>query len=68
MSSSTVTITNCSKQMIPLSVMPPNGDFYVHGQNIYLGPGKSTTIPESYLNQEQIKNLQQARRITRRKG
>lgn len=62
----TATITNISKQMIPLAIAPPNGDFYVHGQSVYLSPGRATQLPISYLNEDQISNLQKARRITRR--
>lgn len=56
-----IRIYNSSKQMIPLNICPPKGDFYYHTQNIYLAPGKSTRLPRSYINEDQVKNLQQNR-------
>lgn len=53
-----VVIANRSKQLIVIEACPPNGDFYLHRQNIYLRPNKSMTIGESYINENQIRNLQ----------
>lgn len=60
---SNVRIYNRSKQMLPIQVFPKNGDFYLHSQNIYLKPGKYTTLPKSYLNMNQINNLQANRML-----
>jgi hypothetical protein len=58
-----VQIYNCSRQMIPLSVRPPGGDFFLHEQTIYLRPGKTVRLPKSFLNEPQIANLTSKRMI-----
>ena len=58
-----VRLYNCGKQMIPVQVKPPKGDFYLHEQTVYLRPGKTVKLPKSYLNQAQIRNLQANRQI-----
>ena len=49
-------ITNRSRQMIPLQVRPPKGDFFYEEHQIRLNPGKTVTLPKRYLNQAQIEN------------
>lgn len=58
-----VQIYNCSKQMVPISVRPPAGDFFLHEQTIYLNPGKTVRLPKSFLNESQISNLTSKRII-----
>ena len=58
-----VQIYNCSKQMIPVSVRPPGGDFFLHEQTIYLRPGKTVRLPKNFLNESQIANLTAKRMI-----
>lgn len=58
-----VQLYNCSKQMIPISVRPPGGDFFLHEQTIYLRPGKTVRLPKSFLNDSQIANLTTKRMI-----
>jgi hypothetical protein len=52
-----VQLYNSSKQMIPISVKPPGGDFFLHEQTIYLAPGKTVRLPKNFLNDSQIANL-----------
>ena len=52
-----VQLYNCSRQMIPISVRPPGGDFFLHEQAIYLRPGKVVRLPKNFLNESQITNL-----------
>ena len=52
-----VQLYNCGKQMIPIAVRPPGGDFFLHEQTIYLEPGKTVRLPKSFLNESQITNL-----------
>jgi hypothetical protein len=59
-----VRLYNRSKQLIPIEVCPPGGDFFMHRQQIQLRPGKHVTLPKSYLNEKQITNLQKKRFIT----
>ena len=59
----TVQLYNCSKQMIPVSVRPPGGDFFLHEQTIYLRPGKNVRLPKSFLNESQIRNLTSKRML-----
>jgi len=49
-------ITNRSKQMIPIQVCPPKGDFFYEEHQIRLNPGRTVTLPKKYLNQAQIEN------------
>jgi len=51
-----VMITNTCRQMIPLQVKPPKGDFYYEEHQIRLNPGQSVTLPTRYLNLSQIEN------------
>lgn len=52
-----VRVYNRGKQMIPLNVRPPKGDFYLHEQQVHLRPGKSVTLPKEHLRMEQVTNL-----------
>lgn len=52
-----IRIYNNSKQMIPLQVKPPAGDFYLHEQQITLQPGKDVTLPKDHILEDQINNL-----------
>lgn len=56
--SNTVTLYNCSEQVIPLQVQTPNGDFYLGQQQIRLAPGKQVDLPASHVLDHQIVNLQ----------
>jgi hypothetical protein len=58
-----VQIYNCSNQMVPISVRPPRGDFFLHEQTIYLQPGKNVRLPKSFLNDSQIANLTTKRKL-----
>jgi hypothetical protein len=58
-----VQIYNSSRQMIPISVRPPGGDFFLHEQTIYLRPGKTVRLPKSFLNDSQMSNLTTKRMI-----
>ena len=58
-----VQIYNSSRQMIPIVVRPPGGDFFLHEQTIYLRPGKTVRLPKSFLNDSQITNLTAKRMI-----
>jgi hypothetical protein len=58
-----VQIYNSSRQMIPISVRPPGGDFFLHEQTIYLRPGKTVRLPKSFLNDSQVSNLTTKRMI-----
>jgi hypothetical protein len=51
------TIYNRSKQMIPIQVAPPGGDFYLSEQQVHLRPGKTVQVAKSHLRWEQIQNL-----------
>jgi D-lyxose ketol-isomerase len=53
-----IVITNRGKQMIPIQVKPPNGDFFYEEHQIRLNPGKSITLPKHFLNWAQIENCQ----------
>lgn len=52
-----VRIYNRGKQTIPIQVRPPNGDFYLHEQQVYLQPGKSVMLPKDHLLMDQVTNL-----------
>jgi len=54
--STDVVITNRSRQMIPLQVRPPKGDFFYEEHQVRLNPNKSVTLPKTYLNWAQIEN------------
>lgn len=51
-----VLITNRSRQMIPLQVRPPSGDFYYEEHQVRLLPGRSVLLPKQFLNTSQIEN------------
>jgi len=51
-----VMISNCSRQMIPLQVRPPKGDFFYEEHQVRLNPGKSVTVLRRWLNMAQIEN------------
>lgn len=53
----TIRIHNTSKQMIPLQVKPPAGDFYLHEQQVRLYPNKDVVLPKDHVLEEQITNL-----------
>lgn len=53
-----VMIYNKSTQTLGIDSCPPNGDFYLHRQQIQLRPKKHVKMPKSYLNEKQITNLQ----------
>lgn len=53
-----ITINNRSKRKISLQVKPPDGDFFLDEQQVHLAPGRTVTLPEEYVNLDQIKNLQ----------
>lgn len=53
-----IRIANISKQMVPIQLRSPNGDFYTHEHQIRLDPGcQPISIPKSHLFMEQITNL-----------
>ena len=52
-----IRIYNSSKQMIPIQVKPPAGDFYLHEQQIQLYPGRDVTLPKDHVIEDQISNL-----------
>lgn len=56
--SDTIIVYNSSKQSIPLSVRPPDGEFYSSEQQITLMPGKQVSLLRSHVNIDQINNLQ----------
>jgi len=52
-----VIVVNRSRQMIPLQVRRPGGDFYHEEHQIRLKPGESSSpLPKRYLNWAQIEN------------
>ncbi len=53
-----VRIYNNSKQMIPLQVRAPGGDFFTSEQQVRVMPGKDVLLPKSHLRSDQIENLQ----------
>ena len=53
---SDVVITNRCRQMIPIQVRPPKGDFFYEEHQIRIQPGKSVTMPKHFLNWAQIEN------------
>ena len=53
-----VVITNRTKQMIPIQVRQPEGDFFYHEHQIRLDPAKTVSLPKRYLNWAQIENCQ----------
>ena len=53
----TVKVYNRSKQMIPLQVREPKGDFYISERQIQLMPGKEVLLPASHVMRDQLDNL-----------
>ena len=53
-----VRLLNTSHQLLRLQVKPPEGDFYLHEQQVCLRPGQDAMLPKDHLRLEQIKNLQ----------
>ncbi len=53
-----VRIYNNSKQMIPIQLSAPGGDFYTSEQQVRLVPKADVQLPKSHLRMEQIENLQ----------
>jgi len=54
-----VTITNCSKQLIPIHLDAPKGvDFYLGAQDFRLGPGQSFKFKTTRLRKAQVERLQ----------
>jgi len=52
-----VRIYNKGRQTLPIQVRPPQGDFYLHEQQVHLHPGKSVLLPKDHLRMEQVTNL-----------
>lgn len=50
-------ITNRVKQIIPIQVRKPDGDFFAEEQQFRIQSGKSVDLPKRYLNMAQIENL-----------
>jgi len=51
-------VYNNSKQMIPIQVRTPGGDFYTSEQQVRILPGKDVLLPKNHLRRDQIENLQ----------
>lgn len=52
-----IRIYNSGKQVIPLQVKPPKGDFFLHEQQVRIMPGKSVLLPKDHVLMDQVKNL-----------
>jgi hypothetical protein len=52
-----VRIYNNSKQMIPLQVRTPGGDFFTSEQQVRIMPGRDVLLLKSHLRSDQIENL-----------
>ena len=53
-----IRLYNSSKQMIPIQVRVPGGDFYRSEHQVRLNPGNDVQLPKSHLRADQIENLQ----------
>lgn len=53
-----IRIYNSSKQMIPIQLRAPGGDFYTSEQQVRLNPKTDVQLPKSHLRMDQIENLQ----------
>ena len=54
-----ITISNCSKQLVPIHLNAPKGvDFYVGAQDYRLYPGKMFTFKKDRLRMQQVERLQ----------
>lgn len=60
---SIIRLMNIGKQTIPLEVKPEGGDFYTDRSTVYLHINKVVDLPKSFLNMDQINNLQKRRHI-----
>jgi hypothetical protein len=56
-------ITNASKQMIPVQVRRPNGDFFLEERQVRIPAGRSVTLPTDHLMPAQIENLKVKRQL-----
>lgn len=56
----TCRILNVSQQVIALQVKQPNGDFFIHEQQVRLNPGGHALLPKSHLNESQVENLKRS--------
>ena len=63
MKTEVIRILNISKQTIRLQVKPPEGDFFLHEQQVGIAPGKFVTLPKDHLIETQINNLRANRFI-----
>lgn len=61
--SAEIRLLNIGKQTIPLEVMPKGGDFFRDRSVVYLHPNKHVDLPKSYLNMDQVTNLQKTRKL-----
>ena len=52
----TYVITNVSRQLIPVQVRRPGGDFYKDEQQIRIKPGETVRLPAAMLLQHQLDN------------
>lgn len=52
-----IRVYNKGKQLVPLHVRPPQGDFYLHEQQVRLRPGQHVMLPKEYVNMHQVTNL-----------
>jgi len=60
----TVTVYNCSKQLVPIHLNAPKGmDFYIGAQDYRLYPGRKFTFRKDRLRMQQIERLQKQRMI-----
>lgn len=56
----TCRIVNVSKQLVSLQVVQPGGDFFIHEQQVRLGPGQHALLPKTHLNRSQVDNLKKS--------
>lgn len=56
-----IRVYNQSKQMVPLQLKPPNGDFFLHEMQVRIAPGKTVLVPANFLLDHQIQNLSKKR-------
>lgn len=53
----TIRIYNRGQQVLSLQVGNPNGDFYLHEQQVHLSPKQSVELPKDHVRMDQINNL-----------
>lgn len=63
-SGDTISIYNKSNQLIPIKTRKKGGDFYRHEQQINLYPHKHASILREYVDEQQLRNLQNKGMIT----